>query len=152
MRDEALAEDAVQDALIAAVTGIARFQGQSSFRTWLIAILNHKIQDVFRRETRYVSISDCDDEQDTFDRFGLDIADESADPMRAVASARMRAELEHEIEIMPPSLKTVFRMQVLEGMTTLEVCEQLGIKEANCCIRLCRARKYLAARMRRHLQ
>ena len=152
VRDEALAEDAVQDALIAAVTSMARFQGQSSLRTWLIGILNHKIQDVFRRETRYVSVSGDDDEQDTFDRFGLDIADESADPMRAVASARMRAALEREIEIMPPNLKAVFRMQALEGMTTLEVCEQLGIKEANCWVRLCRARKHLAARMRHHLE
>jgi RNA polymerase sigma-70 factor, ECF subfamily len=152
VRDEALAEDAVQDALIAAVTGIARYQGQSSLRSWLIGILNHKIHDIFRRETRYVSISDYDDEEDTFDRFGLDVSDESADPMRVVASARMRAALEREIEIMPPNLKVVFRMLALEGMTTLEVCEQLGIKEANCWVRLCRARKHLAVRMRHHLE
>ena len=152
VRDKALAEDAVQDALMAAVTGIARYQGQSSLRSWLIGILSHKIHDIFRREARYVSISDYDDEEDTFDRFGLDVADESADPMRVVASARMRAALEREIEIMPPNLKVVFRMLALEGRTTLEVCEQLGIKEANCWVRLCRARKHLAARMRRHLE
>ena len=152
VRDEALAEDAVQDALLAAVASMARFQGQSSLRTWLIGILNHKIQDVFRRETRYVSISGDDDEQDPFDRFGLDGADESTDPMRAVASARMRAALEREIEVMPPNLKAVFRMQALEGMATLEVCEQLDISEANCWVRLHRARKHLAARMRDHLE
>jgi len=152
VRDEALAEDAVQDALLAAVASMARFQGQSSLRTWLIGILNHKIQDVFRRETRYVSISGDDDEQDLFDRLGLNGADESTDPMRAVASARMRAALEREIEVMPPNLKAVFRMQALEGMATLEVCEQLAISEANCWVRLHRARKHLAARMRDHLE
>jgi RNA polymerase sigma-70 factor (ECF subfamily) len=151
VRDEALAEDAVQDAMLAAVANRARFQGQSSLRTWLIGILDHKIQDVFRRENRYVAISGEDDEQDPFDPLGLDGADESADPMQAVASARMRAALEREIEEMPPNLKDVFRMQALEGMATVEVCKQLSISEANCWVRLHRARKHLAARMRDHL-
>ena len=157
VRDEALAEDAVQDAMLAAVASLERFQGQSSLKTWLIGILNHKIQDVFRRETRYVSMSGDDDEPDSLDRIGsssglgLDWADDSTDPMRAVANARMRAALEREIDVMPENLKTVFRMQALEGMATSEVCEKLSITEANCWVRLHRARKHLAARMRNHL-
>ena len=157
VRDEALAEDAVQDAMLAAVASLDRFQGQSSLKTWLIGILNHKIQDVFRRETRYVSISGDDDDSDSLDRMGsslglgLDWADDSTDPMRAVASARMRAALEREIDVMPENLKSVFRMQALEGMATSEVCEKLSISEANCWVRLHRARKHLAARMRSHL-
>jgi RNA polymerase sigma-70 factor (ECF subfamily) len=157
VRDEALAEDAVQDAMLAAVSSLDRFQGQSSLKTWLIGILNHKIQDVFRRETRYVSMSGEDDDPDSFERMGssmglgLDWADDSTDPMRAVASARMRAALEREIDVMPENLKTVFRMQALEGMATSEVCEKLAISEANCWVRLHRARKHLATRMRNHL-
>ena len=157
VRDEALAEDAVQDAMLAAVASLDRFQGQSSLKTWLIGILNHKIQDVFRRETRYVSISGDDDDSDSIDRLGssfglgLDWADDSTDPMRAVANARMRKALEREIDVMPENLKSVFRMQALEGMATSEVCEKLGISEANCWVRLHRARKHLAARMRNHL-
>jgi len=58
IRDEALAEDAVQDALAAALTSLPSFGGQSALRTWLIGILNHKIQDTFRRETRYVALED----------------------------------------------------------------------------------------------
>jgi RNA polymerase sigma-70 factor (ECF subfamily) len=81
----------------------------------------------------------------------LDWADDSTDPMRAVASARMRAALEREIDLMPANLKAVFRMQALEGMATSEVCEKLSISEANCWVRLHRARKHLAARMRSHL-
>jgi RNA polymerase sigma-70 factor (ECF subfamily) len=116
-----------------------------------IGILNHKIQDVFRREARYASIYGDDEEQDPFDRLGLDGIDESTDPIQAVAGARMRAALESEIEELPPNLKAVFRMQALEGMTTVEVCEQLSISEANCWVRLHRARKHLVARMRDHL-
>ena len=46
VRDEALAEDAAQDTLLVAVSNCAGFRGQSSLRTWLIGILNHKIHDV----------------------------------------------------------------------------------------------------------
>ena len=64
IRDEDLAEDAVQDALLAALSNPSSFQGQSALRTWLIGILNHKIQDTFRREGRYVQVADSarDDE------------------------------------------------------------------------------------------
>jgi RNA polymerase sigma-70 factor (ECF subfamily) len=151
VRDEALAEDAVQDTLLVAVSNSAGFRGQSSLRTWLIGILNHKIHDVFGREARYASIYGGDEEQDPFDRLGLDGIDEATDPVQAVAGARMGAALEREIEDLPPNLKAVFRMQALEGMTTVEVCEQLSISEANCWVRLHRARKHLAARMRDHL-
>ena len=151
VRDEALAEDTVQEAMMAAIAGIDRFQGQSSLRTWLIGILHHKIQDAFRRETRYVTMASDDDENDPFDRLGLDLADETNDPLRQVADARMRAVLEREIDAMPQTLKEVFRMQALEGMPTPEVCEQLGISEANCWVRLHRARKHLAHKMRAHL-
>ncbi|MEZ5738802.1 MAG: sigma factor [Burkholderiaceae bacterium] len=49
IRDEGLAEDAVQDALVSAVAAYESFQGQSVVRTWLgFPILNHKIQDIFR--------------------------------------------------------------------------------------------------------
>ncbi len=45
LRDSALAEDAVQETLIAALEGAARFAGKSSLRTWLTGILKHKIID-----------------------------------------------------------------------------------------------------------
>jgi len=151
VRDEALAEDAVQDTLVAAVASADRFQGHSSVRTWLIGILHHKIQDIFRRETRYVSVTGDEDNPDVFDRLGMDLSDDTADPLRVVAGSQMRAALEREIDAMPATLKTVFRMQALEGLETAQVCEQLGISEANCWVRLHRARKHLSERMRGYL-
>jgi RNA polymerase sigma-70 factor (ECF subfamily) len=151
VRDEALAEDAVQDTLVAAVASADRFQGHSSVRTWLIGILHHKIQDIFRRETRYVSVTGDEDTPDVFDRLGMDLSDDTADPLRVVAGSQMRAALEREIDAMPATLKTVFRMQALEGLETAQVCEQLGISEANCWVRLHRARKHLSERMRGYL-
>jgi RNA polymerase sigma-70 factor, ECF subfamily len=158
VRDETLAEDAVQDALMAAVAGAQSFQGQSAPRTWLMGILNHKIQDIFRRETRYVRIGDVHaggqddegnvDETATFDALSPD--DHGLDPMRAVSSKRMGAKLAVEIEALPESLREVVRLHLLEGLSTTEVCEALNISEANCWVRIHRARKRLAAAMAEH--
>ena len=158
IRDEALAEDTVQDALLAALSARDSFQGQSALRTWLIGILNHKIQDAFRREGRYVPVADTarDDEglDDGLDRLAFGLPgqfDEADDPAQRVASARLLDALLGEIDALPDTLREVFVLQVLEARETAEVCHRLGITEANCWVRLHRARKRLAERMRDHL-
>lgn len=151
IRDEELAEDAVQDALVAALSNLGSFQGQSALRTWLIGILNHKIQDTFRREGRYVQVDDAgrgEGGDDGLDRLAQPAFD---DPALGVARARLREALLGEIEALPPTLREVFVMQVLEGRETAQVCQRLGITEANCWVRLHRARKRLSERMRDHL-
>jgi len=52
LRDAAAAEDAVQDALLAALSAEASFAGRSNLRTWLTGILKHKIVDAIRRQNR----------------------------------------------------------------------------------------------------
>lgn len=158
IRDEALAEDAVQDALVAALSSSQSFQGRSALRTWLIGILNHKIQDVFRRESRYVRPAGDGMDPDalaagdpTPAARAATLAFESPDPVHEVGQRRMREELSREIDALPPTLREVFMLQVIEGLPTSEVCERLGITEANCWVRLHRARKRLSERMRQHL-
>lgn len=157
IRDESLAEDAVQDALTAALSSRHAFEGRSALRTWLIGILNHKIQDVFRRESRYVRQADAPgDEEDGTSGHSLHEAlaamevSEEHDPATEVARRRMREALVREVEALPPTLRDVFMMQAIEGLPTEEVCRRLGITEANCWVRLHRARKRLAERMQSH--
>ena len=155
VRDEDLAEDAVQDALAAALASRESFKGQSALRTWLIGILNHKIQDAFRRESRYVSVVEADDpagEADpALERLASAGRQGFGDPLREVAGRRLGEALRGEIDALPAGLREVFALQVLEGASTAETCERLGISEANCWVRLHRARKRLAERMRDHL-
>ena len=54
IRDNAAAEDATQETLLAALEGIDRFRGEASVKTWLFAILRHKVVDVLRQRGRYV--------------------------------------------------------------------------------------------------
>lgn len=162
IRDEALAEDTVQDALLAALSARHTYQGQSAVRTWLIGILNHKIQDAFRRETRYVKL-DAPEGQDDGDarleRAAHGRASEAAtatatadDPVKAVARRRMHAALIDEVEALPEGLKSVFLMQAVEGVATSEVSRALNITEANVWVRLHRARKRLTERLGAHLE
>ncbi|MEI7444569.1 MAG: sigma-70 family RNA polymerase sigma factor [Burkholderiales bacterium] len=159
IRDEALAEDTVQDALLAALSARSSFQGQSAVRTWLIGILNHKIQDAFRRETRYVKLDGAVDDEGADGEDRLERAasvppldGDDADPMQEVARRRMHAALVDEVERLPDSLRSVFMMQAIEGVATSEVCEKLNITEANVWVRLHRARKRLAEKLGEHLE
>lgn len=158
IRDEDLAEDAVQDALAAALSSQARFEGRSALRTWLIGILNHKIQDVFRKESRYVhpfrsedGESDAVSDADRLLESGLHDGPAPDDPLYLVSQRRLSEGLMREVEQLPATLRDVFVMQVVDGLSTQQVCERLGISEANCWVRLHRARKRLAERMRDHL-
>ncbi|MEI2807215.1 MAG: sigma-70 region 4 domain-containing protein [Albidovulum sp.] len=86
------------------------------------------------------------------DRLAFGRSSAADDPAQRVASApRLVQALLREIEALPATLKEVFVMQVLEARETTDVCRQLGITEANCWVRLHRARKHLAGRMREHL-
>lgn len=154
VRDDDLAEDAVQDALAAALANRESFQGQSALRTWLIGILNHKIQDTFRREGRYVTLGaseDDDEAESTLDRIAFHLDPDYEDPLRQVTRRQLGDALHSEIEALPATLKDVFVMQVLEGAETAEVCRELSITEANCWVRLHRARRRLSERMRDYL-
>lgn len=154
IRDEALAEDTVQETMLAALTAKSSFQGQSAVRTWLIGILNHKIQDAFRRETRYVKLDPAPEVAEGgegADRLesplGLAGLSDDQDPVHQVARRRMHAALVDEVDQLPEGLKTVFLMQAIEGVPTAEVSERLKITEANVWVRLHRARKRLAQRL-----
>lgn len=156
IRDEGLAEDAVQDALVSAVAAYESFQGQSAVRTWLIGILNHKIQDIFRREGRYVHFAASESgDDDMMDLLATQQDDSHGnfgeDPASLVARWRLGEALSSAIDGLPKTLREVFQMQVLDGNSTEEVCRSLDITEANCWVRLHRARKRLSEQMQPHL-
>ncbi|MEO6269124.1 MAG: sigma-70 family RNA polymerase sigma factor [Lautropia sp.] len=154
VRDSALADDAVQDALVAAMVSLPSFQGASSLKTWLLGILAHKIQDAFRRETRYVRFAPAQSEEgpgngdDPVASAGALISDR--DPVQEVSRSRFGACVVEAVERLPASLRQVFVMQAIEGLSTEEVCLRLGISEANCWVRLHRARKRLSVQLAAH--
>jgi RNA polymerase sigma-70 factor (ECF subfamily) len=149
VRDEALAEDAVQEALLAALGALPTFQRNSSLKTWLLGILSHKIKDAFRREARYVALPD--DDAALLDGAGWpDAAAVADDTVREVARRRFGAALVQAVARLPASLREVFQLQAIDGVATGEVCRRLGISEGNCWVRLHRARKILSSELAAH--
>ncbi len=136
LRDTAQAEDAVHDVFEAVLRGRASFAGRSALRSWLTAILKHKIVDTMRREGRYESLDEDHPDHDATP-CPLPLPDER------VAQRLLLARTLHRIDALPAGLRDAMQLRVLEDQSTTEVCSALGISEDNLFVRLHRARKQL---------
>lgn len=137
--DPALAEDLVHDVFEAVMTGRARFGGRSAPRSWLVAILRHKIVDLVRQRVGHDSLDTCDsDDEHTFE-CPLPRPDEVAEQRERLSRTLAR------IAALPAGLRDAMQLRVLRDQTTEAVCQMLGINEANLFVRLHRARQQLAA-------
>ena len=156
LRRTEIAEEVVQDTLMAALQGQAMFRGDSALRTWLTGILKHKIVDWQRREARDPlrrsaahHVGTDDDYEDTadtlFDSAGGWVTPPStwADPEQCLTNDRFRELLDSCLAALPVATARAFYLREVEGLTTDEICEQLGVSESNCWVMLHRARMSL---------
>lgn len=138
LHDPMLAEDVVHDVFEAVISGRAAFAGRAALRSWLTAILKHKIVDLVRSRVGLDSL----DEQALDD---ATLAMECPQP-RPDEVAEQREQLRHtlaRIAALPGSLRDVMQLRVLQDQPTEAVCEALAISEDNLFVRLHRARKQL---------
>lgn len=156
LRDHSAAEDAVQEALVAAIQGAERFAGQSSVRTWLIGILKHKIVDSIRKTTREQATdlsgdAGTEDVEAFFESDGhfTEPPGEWASPERALEERRFFEALERCLQTLPKNTASAFTMRELLGLETQEICKELGISPSNCWVMLYRARMNLRACLER---
>lgn len=153
LRDASAAEDAAQDALLAALQGARSFAGQSSVKTWLIGILKHKIIDQIRRRSREqpleVSVDEFDgaDVDAFFENNGhfLEPPVEWHSPDAALEQRHFFEVLERCLQALPKSTARVFVMREVMGADTAEICKELTITPSNCWVMLYRARMSLRA-------
>jgi RNA polymerase sigma-70 factor (ECF subfamily) len=147
-----LAEDLVQETLLSALGAWSRFEGRSSVRTWLLAILRRKIIDHCRRMSATETVSTAEDGLDPSlirDRFFNASGTWKDAPLNwetpdKVSEFREFWDVFHGcLSRLPASLATVFILRELEGMTMEEVCEALELTEGNLRVRLHRARLML---------
>ena len=137
LRDTAQAEDAVHDVFEAVLSGRATFAGRSALRSWLTAILKHKIVDSMRRHGRFESLDDDDGSDHAATACPRPLPDEVA------AQRMLLARTLRRIDALPSGLRDVMQLRVLEERSTTDVCSTLGISEDNLFVRLHRARKQL---------
>ena len=139
LRDPMLAEDAVHDVFEAVLSGRAVFAGRAALRSWLTAVLKHKIVDAVRRHARFDSL---EDETDGHGALALECPQPGPDEVAEQRQLLSRA-LER-IEALPSTLRDVVRLRLLDDQPTATVCKTLGISEENLFVRMHRARKQLA--------
>jgi RNA polymerase sigma-70 factor (TIGR02943 family) len=152
LRDAGAAEDAVQETLLAALTGSHRFESRSSYKTWLFSILRNKIIDAIRSQSREVSASSLAADEagddllnDTlFDRRGhwTDSAKPGrwADPEASFEQRQFWSVFEACLDRLPAKTARVFMMREFLGFETEEICKEAGISSSNCWVVLHRAR------------
>ena len=148
LRDADAAEDAAQDALVAALGAESGFRGRSSLRTWLTGILKHKIVDAIRRAERERPMADAapaDEFDALFDEreHWRDPPQGWEDPDRALEQKQFREALEKCLAGLPARTARAFMMREHLGLETGEICKELGLSTTNCFVMLYRARMAL---------
>jgi RNA polymerase sigma-70 factor, ECF subfamily len=143
-----LAEDAVQECLLAALKSREGYAGASSERTWLTGILKHKIVDLIRRQAREVTApsgtgeSDESDWEALFDRSGhwLETFRDWGDPASELEKSRIREALDECFRRLKPAQAQIFSLRELSGLSNEEICKELDISQTNAWVMLHRAR------------
>ena len=139
--DPALAEDLVHDVFEAVATGRAVFGGRAALRSWLVAILKHKIVDLIRQRSGHDSLEADDDDEGHASTLECPQPrpDEVAEQRERLAQTLAR------IAALPDTLRRVVELRLLRDDSTDDVCRELSITEQNLFVRLHRARRLLAS-------
>lgn len=141
-------EEIIQDTFLAALKSKDKFQNRSSERTWLTAILKHKIIDYYRRKSskkgkieRY-SLSH-DEYQDNY-HYDVAISQPEECILSNVNLENVECILDDALSRIPDSQSKVLRLRVYDQMNTEEICDKLNISKNNAWVLMCRARKTIA--------
>jgi RNA polymerase sigma-70 factor (ECF subfamily) len=145
LKDDSAAEDAVQEAYVAAWRHIGEFRGDAQVGTWLTRIVVNQALQALRRKRReqvVVLFDEPADEHAGSDDTSTDsIAPEA--PENAMLRAEMRRLIERKIDELPEAYRTVFMLREVEDMTVDETATALGIPAPTVRSRLFRAKARL---------
>jgi len=146
------AEDVVQDAFLKAYEKLDQFQGNSKFYTWLVRIaVNESLMRLRKRRTgKMVSIDE--DVQTDEGSMPRDLADWSPDPESLYGQSEMGEILKKVIQGLPQGFRVVFVLRDVEGLSTEETAETLGLSVPAVKSRLLRARLQLRERLAKYFK
>jgi RNA polymerase sigma-70 factor (ECF subfamily) len=138
VRDEQEAEDVMQQAYVNAFTHLRQFSGAARFSTWLTKIAINESLARVRRRGRYEAF---DDELSKVEPFMS--RNPAENPERQAFTGELRGLLEWAIDTLPEGMREVFVLREVEGLSTSEVAESLGVSEDVVKTRLSRGRAAL---------
>jgi RNA polymerase sigma-70 factor (ECF subfamily) len=161
VRDAGLAEEIAQDAWLRVLRGIDGFEGRSSLRTWLYAIVANRARSLGGREARSVPFSAIGDGDPSVDpeRFLDDshryAGNWAAPPARwpedRLIAEETRTVITTAIDALPPLQRSVIMLRDVDGATSEETCEVLRLSDGNQRVLLHRARSHVRRVLERYL-
>ena len=141
VHEQDLAKDLVQETFLAALKSMANFQGKSSERTWLTAILKYKIIDLYRKKSSgLISNKEIEDEEVQQDDFfnssdGHWKKEHAPSPFLSIDDPLQEREfnriLQHCIKKLPSLWASVFSMKHIDDEKTEVILEELRLTSAN---------------------
>jgi RNA polymerase sigma-70 factor (ECF subfamily) len=143
--DPATAEDVVQEAFLKLMRGADRIEGRSGLATWLYRVAYNASLDRLRERRALLQLPE--DEHDAPLPQPTVLAPLPRSPEALLRDAETRQALEQAIAELPHAQRAAFLLRDVEGLTTAEAAEALGLSEANLKVRLHRARLRLRERL-----
>jgi RNA polymerase sigma-70 factor (ECF subfamily) len=144
LRDDGEAEDALQEAYVAAFRGLSRFRGDSSLGTWLSRLVLNECLGRKRRAARREQIAPAVPMAEAGEIETMAADDVDAPDMLA-ARDQVRTLLERKLDELPDDFRAVFVLRSVEELSVEETAESLGLPEATVRSRHFRARHLLRA-------
>lgn len=147
---DSIADEIVQDAWIAVLKALPKFEGRSSLKTWILRIVSNGAKTRLRKESRMVASGDAQDMETAAiaaSRFKEDghwqagpSQWQGETPESLLASEQLRGKMQSTIDQLPEMQKTVLMLREIEGINMEEICKILDISESNSRVLLHRAR------------
>jgi RNA polymerase sigma-70 factor, ECF subfamily len=156
VRNEATAEDLVQETLLSAIQSVNNFEEKSTEKTWLCGILKHKIIDFYRKSSREVELNEEEAEMSSYNYLFRDegvwkghwtaevrpiVWNEN--PEAILENTEFRGILSHCLTELPERAANVFTMREMDGFAAQEICDFLEISPNNFWVMMHRARLHL---------
>lgn len=151
LRDDAEAEEAVQDAWLKAIDALPGFRQESKLTTWLTRIVANEALTRLRRMKRTAEIVPLMDDLPPRESDPTEAPGPFDDPHREAVRGEMRKLVETKIDALPESFRAVFVLRAVEDMTVEETAETLGIPPATVRTRFFRARGLLRESIAREI-
>jgi len=153
VRDDAEAEDCVQEAYLQAFRSIGSFRAESKLSTWLTRIVINRALGKMRKSKKDEGNVSLDNVLNIDGRLpGVEATlSETEQPDSAAMRGEMRRLLELHIDRLPPAFRTVFVLRALEELSVEETAASLGIPPATVRTRFFRARSLLREALESHV-
>jgi RNA polymerase sigma-70 factor (ECF subfamily) len=137
------AEDVLQNTFLNVLTHISEFEGRSSLATWLYRIAANEALMLLRKKKPEVNLDDFEADENDEDLLPTQFVDWSALPEDQLLTGEGKTTLDRAIQTLPESMRLVFLLRDVEGLSIRETAEVLNLTETNVKTRLLRARLFL---------